>query len=190
MFLWKEDLLMAKSEVIENQYKELIEKIADILGLGAPRVSGEDLMMCCPFHKESNTSFGINMNTGAYNCFACGAKGHIKNFSNALRSHIVAEHIDNVREFEVLAQVDTESYAVKPSGNEIGKIRNRISNQSLQKYTVDDLITLIVNGRTMSPSGAKSNKQWQMQQMIMLDFDFDIMYEGTTRNDVIKYGLY
>lgn len=179
---------MAKSEVIENQYKELIEKIADILGLGAPRVSGEDLMMCCPFHKESNPSFGINMNTGAYNCFACGAKGHIKNFSNALRSHIVAEHIDNVREFEVLAQVDTESYAVKPSGNEIGKIRNRISNQSLQKYTVDDLITLIVNGRTMSPSGAKSNKQWQMQQMIMLDFDFDIMYEGTTRNDVIKYA--
>lgn len=179
---------MEKSEVIENQYKELIEKIADILGLGVPRVSGESLQMCCPFHKENNPSFGINMNTGAYHCFACGAKGHIKNFSNSLRSYIVAEHIDNVREFEVLAQVDTESYAVKPSGYEFGIINNRISMQPFKKYTVDDLITLLINGRTVSPSGAKTNNQWKMQQIIMLDFDFDTMYQGTTRDDVIKYA--
>ena len=179
---------MVKSEVIENQYKEVIEKIADILGLGSTRVSGESLQMCCPFHKESNPSFGINMTTGTYHCFACGAKGHIKNFSNALRSHIVAEHIDNVREFEVLAQVDTESYAVKPSKYQIGKIRNRISMQSFKKYTINDLKLLIVNGRTVSPSGAKNNKHWKMQQIIMLDFDLDLMYAGTTRDDVIQYA--
>ena len=125
---------MAKSEVVENQYKELIEQIADNLGLGVPRVSGEDLMMCCPFHKENNPSFGINMATGAYHCFACGAKGHIKNFSNALRSHIVAEHIDNVRDFEVLAQVDTESYAVKPSEYS-GAIKEHLYRQPFKKYT-------------------------------------------------------
>lgn len=177
---------MSKSEIEEIQYKEIIENIADILGLGSPRVSGEDLQMCCPFHKENNPSFGINMTTGAYHCFACSAKGHIKNISNALRSNIVAEHIDNVREFEVLAQVDTESYAVKPSGYEFGTINNRISMQPFKKYTVDELISLIVNGRTVSPSGVKKNEQWKGQQMIMLDFDID--YVGITRDDVIEYA--
>lgn len=179
---------MEKSRDEDNQYKGIIENIAHTLGLDVPRVSGESLQMCCPFHKESNPSFGINMTTGAYHCFACGSKGHIKNFSNALRSHIVAEHIDNIREFEVLAQVDTESYAVKPSRYEFGTINDRISMQPFKKYTVDDLMTLLINGRTVSPSGAKENNQWKMQQMIMLDFDFDNMYQGTTRDDVIQYA--
>ncbi len=29
----------------------------------------------CPFHDEKNPSFGINAETGAYRCFACGAEG-------------------------------------------------------------------------------------------------------------------
>lgn len=43
---------------------------------------GNNAMLCCPFHKESNPSFGIDINTGVYNCFSgsCGAKGNIVNF--------------------------------------------------------------------------------------------------------------
>ena len=76
MFLLREVLLMIKNNT-ENQYKEYIEKIANILGLGVPRISGDSLQMCCPFHIEGNPSFGINVKNGTYHCFACDAKGHI-----------------------------------------------------------------------------------------------------------------
>jgi DNA primase len=33
------------------------------------------LMCCCPFHQEKKPSFGINMETGQYNCFSCGEGG-------------------------------------------------------------------------------------------------------------------
>lgn len=29
----------------------------------------------CPFHEERNPSFSINLQTGAFLCFACGASG-------------------------------------------------------------------------------------------------------------------
>ena len=166
-------------------YKEKINSIVKILNLVNTKICRDSIQMCCPFHKENNPSFGISMETGAFHCFACGAKGHIKNFGNALRSHIVAEHIDNIGKFEILAQVDTESYAVKPSGYS-GAIRNRLEKQPFKKYTVDELITLLINGRTVSPSGAKDDEQWKMQQMIMLDFDINC--KGVTRNDVIQYA--
>ena len=53
-------------------------KITDILdGFGFKyKKSGDDnAMMCCPFHKDSSPSFAVNLASGAYICFACGAKG-------------------------------------------------------------------------------------------------------------------
>ena len=38
-------------------------------------------MCCCPFHKDGNEqkpSFGINLDSGFYNCFTCGRKGNIE----------------------------------------------------------------------------------------------------------------
>ena len=29
----------------------------------------------CPFHEDHNPSMSINVETGAYRCFACGARG-------------------------------------------------------------------------------------------------------------------
>jgi DNA primase len=47
---------------------------------------GHNAMLCCPFHKESNPSFGIDIITGVYNCFSgsCGARGNIVNFTQKI----------------------------------------------------------------------------------------------------------
>jgi len=34
----------------------------------------------CPFHDEKTGSFGVNIDTGAFKCFGCGAKGDVFNF--------------------------------------------------------------------------------------------------------------
>lgn len=45
------------------------------LGLHKIRLVGNNVMANCPFHDESSPSFGVNVDTGVYNCFGCGAKG-------------------------------------------------------------------------------------------------------------------
>lgn len=34
----------------------------------------------CPFHPDSNPSLGVNLKTGGFNCFGCGAKGPLEEF--------------------------------------------------------------------------------------------------------------
>ncbi len=53
-----------------------IERIAESLGLERARVKGEELSACCPFHDDRSPSFSINMETGAWICYAgCGSGG-------------------------------------------------------------------------------------------------------------------
>ncbi|MGQ7045691.1 CHC2 zinc finger domain-containing protein [Bacillus cereus group sp. Bce003] len=44
-------------------------------GLHNVRPVGRNVMACCPFHEDSSPSFGVDTETGVYNCFGCGAKG-------------------------------------------------------------------------------------------------------------------
>lgn len=178
---------MKKSEE-ENQYKNIIEQIADILGLGVPRVSNNSLQMCCPFHKESNPSFGISMKTGEYNCFACGAKGHISKLSNNLRVHIVAEKIEDIDNFKVSTKVDTtKKYTAKPNKTEVKSIQFRLRvRENIMKFKICDLITLIIRGHTVCVSGNNRNDDWEMQQLWMLDFDNK--ETNYTMEDVLNYA--
>lgn len=36
------------------------------------RDSGDDIMICCPYHHENNPSAGIRKSDGLFHCFACG----------------------------------------------------------------------------------------------------------------------
>jgi len=53
------------------------EKIISDLKLRKAKLSGDNLVACCPNpdHDERHPSFGINLITGEYNCFSCGFKG-------------------------------------------------------------------------------------------------------------------
>lgn len=39
--------------------------------------AGKDqALVCCPFHQDENPSLSVNLTTGLFNCFSCGAKGN------------------------------------------------------------------------------------------------------------------
>lgn len=39
------------------------------------RETGDNYMTLCPFHDDTNPSFGVNKKTGVWHCFACGKSG-------------------------------------------------------------------------------------------------------------------
>jgi len=55
------------------------------LGFKNLKQINNNIMMSCPFHEDKNPSFGINVDTGSWNCFSCGRKGRdIKSLSKEL----------------------------------------------------------------------------------------------------------
>lgn len=100
-----------------------------------------------------------------------------------MSSVIVSHNVSNFEDFKVLAQIDPVGYSHKPT-DEYGIIRNRMKEQPLRKYSINELISNITTGHTISPSGANRNIAWGTQQIIMLDFDID--YVGTTRADILQ----
>jgi len=47
----------------------------------------------CPFHKEKNPSFSVNLNTGQFICFSCGARGNMITFQSKLYNQSYQEAI-------------------------------------------------------------------------------------------------
>lgn len=67
-----------------------LERYLQSKGLSVRHV-GNNLMAPCPFHDDRNPSFGVSLDTGAYNCFGCGAKGSFVNLVKRLE-HFDTEH--------------------------------------------------------------------------------------------------
>lgn len=157
---------------MENLYENKIRNVADVLQLGEVTASNENLMMCCPFHNDTNPSFGINTETGVYNCFACKSSGHFNRLDQDLKGSIIGEEIENVDTFKIFTKVDTQKgFSKKPSGQDMAHIKTRLRYTQMLRFKIQDFITLILSGHTVSPSGANSNKEWKSQQCFMLDFD-------------------
>ncbi|MBQ9298114.1 MAG: AAA family ATPase [Clostridia bacterium] len=168
-------------------YTKQINKIAEILDLGATKKSNENLQMLCPFHSESNPSFGINFKTGAYNCFSCGTSGHINNLSNCLNGNIIANEVENILQYKIKTLIDGIGYKEKPSSKEFENIINRIDIQeNFREYSIKDIISLIVNGHMIVPAGIRKNTHWKEQQIIMLDFDNK--ETNFTREEILEYA--
>lgn len=72
--------------------------IIDLLGDGEKhlKVKGNQLSCLCPFHKESKPSFGINLETGLYNCFSCSEKGNIVKFVSKMKDISILEALDEL----------------------------------------------------------------------------------------------
>jgi len=54
--------------------------VLEILGkyeLKVMKRSGDEISLRCPFHKDDNPSFSININTKLYRCFGCEARGNL-----------------------------------------------------------------------------------------------------------------
>ena len=76
--------------------------------------SGDELHCCCPLpgHDDKHASFSINLQTGAYICFACGEKGSITDFVAKIKNITNKEACKYIQEQEIID--------FKPSDNKLG----------------------------------------------------------------------
>lgn len=44
------------------------------------KITGDNLIGLCPFHQDRNASFSVDLKTGMFKCFACGAQGNFLTF--------------------------------------------------------------------------------------------------------------
>ncbi|MBR4439716.1 MAG: DUF927 domain-containing protein [Clostridia bacterium] len=50
-----------------TEYESTVEKA---------KITGTNLLGCCPFHGDKNPSFSVDLTTGKYTCFSCGEQGN------------------------------------------------------------------------------------------------------------------
>lgn len=55
----------------KTEYSSRLQKV---------KVKGNKLSACCPFHNEDTPSFSVDLKTGKFNCFGCGANGNYTSF--------------------------------------------------------------------------------------------------------------
>mgnify|MGYP002870223127 CR=1 FL=1 len=56
-------------DIIEELQRQLSFKKIDYLQ--KTKTTGNNIMVCCPYHGETHPSSGISMDTGVFHCFAC-----------------------------------------------------------------------------------------------------------------------
>ena len=72
---------------------EAVKQLLEEKGCKHIRVNGNQLNCTCPFHDDNKPSFGINLETGAYQCFACDAKGSITDFVAQKKAYLLKKLI-------------------------------------------------------------------------------------------------
>ena len=167
-----------------------LEKIFNTNGIKYKR-SGEWLMLCCPFHIEENPSFGINIFSGKYNCFACSVKGNFEtlfaklNIDDSVLSE--TEHIgfELLRNFLIKSKKKKNVINVDYHPIKFGD--NKYYNY-LKKRGVDDKII-----NQLEIGYIKNNVSYE-NRVVFPIYDFDgnniLWYEGRSIVKNIKNKYY
>ena len=73
----------------------------------------------------------------------------------------------------ILAKIDTKSYSYKPTGSEIGAIRNRLGKIAATETRFRDFVTAVELGKSFQPSQSTGNsaKDWAAQNLFCIDID-------------------
>lgn len=58
----------------------VVDYAAEYACIEKAKKSGGNLVGLCPFHKDKNASFSVDLKTGRYKCFACGEEGNFVTF--------------------------------------------------------------------------------------------------------------
>ncbi len=75
---------------------------------GKYKINGQgELIGQCPFHEDTRPSFTMNLETGLFNCFACGEQGNIVTFIAKM------ENISNKEAYKLIHEGDFNSSSYK-----------------------------------------------------------------------------
>lgn len=95
----------------------------------------------------------------------------------------ILEPADNKPE-SICCMFDTVKFNRKPTGVEIGSIKNRISNIEPMSYTIESIKQKIIDGQTCIPSAVKTQAEWQDNknwlQLFFVDIDNVINVDNVT----------
>lgn len=83
----------------ENFYRKYIKQA---------KVEHGNINGLCPFHNDHTASFGANLQTGTYNCFACDAKGNAVTFLAEMENISTKEAWAKLNEIEPITYTVTE----------------------------------------------------------------------------------
>lgn len=79
---------------IAGRIVNIEQVVMDELNLDRVVIAGDEIRACCPFHKELNPSFGINIRTGLFNCFSCGTRGNFQQLVKEIKGFSYEESVD------------------------------------------------------------------------------------------------
>lgn len=91
--------------------------------------------------------------------------------------------------YGIATKFDTQSFTNKPTGNEIGQIKNRINTIDMTEYTLEQLQEKLVNGYTCIPAGIKSKNDWVDGEGILQIFMVDIDNKSTVNGEIHSYTV-
>lgn len=106
------------------------------LGVDLLKLRGDEVQVLCPFHDDKNPSLSINIKTGLFNCFACGASGDVFTFYQRYHDCNFTEALTSLACFSGL-----EEAPVKPAGylnlplKEFA-LAKRLAEDHLQRHNV------------------------------------------------------
>lgn len=88
------------------------------------KVSGNNMTAICPFHADKNASLSVELRTGKFHCFACGASGNYVDFY--ARTHGDMSTSEAYREI-------LQAHGVEPSGEK----RTVAAGYSVTLYSIE-----------------------------------------------------
>ena len=72
------------------------------------KVDNGNINGLCPFHDDHNASFGADLKTGQYNCFACKEKGNAVTFLAKIENITTKEAWKKLNDIEPIVYTVTE----------------------------------------------------------------------------------
>lgn len=99
--------------------------------------NGFEWQALCPFHEDSSPSFSVNIRKGLYICYACGAKGNMKQLAKHFNDQEPANQSASLNEVsESIQQLSEQLQQKKRELFDIPYPSRYIGNEMVEKYWV------------------------------------------------------
>ena len=93
------------------KFENLIYKL---INTSKSKKHGKELSTLCPFHADKSVgSFSINLDSGLYNCYSCGATGNIIKFVKELQGLTGTDIVNYINKELGYDEFDVSNYQKK-----------------------------------------------------------------------------
>lgn len=158
------------------KYEDVIK---DIFNGENYKVREEQLQARCPFHNDHKPSFGINLETGCFNCFSCSEKGNILEFISKYKNISISEaklFLQENYNIDVTNLDNTNTYSVDDYCKEKKLDRQYLESLNLSNSSNGlhieipyfDINGEYVNSRCRASSNSKMKFWWKKKSQTTL----------------------